>query len=99
MFFQFWLRQHPWSPVPHNKYLFEGDLTGYDEPVAKPENCDEYEPICNFPLKPNVAGQAYLNLVKRDWNTTSGNGNVDDLTLERLEGRFSVQIHTIFILF
>ena len=77
--------QRPWQEVPFNKALFEGNLSGNDQIVPKPEICDEFEPLCNYPLNPNQAGEVYLNLVKREWNTTSGNGNVDTLTLSRLQ--------------
>ena len=69
---------------PFNRALFESNLNIGDEPVARPEVCDEYDVVCNYPLNPNRAGVRFLNMIKRDWNTTTGNGNVDFLDMDRL---------------
>lgn len=47
--------------------------------------CDEFNVLCNYPLNANAAGLRYLELVKQEFNTTSGHSNVDDLDLARLE--------------
>ena len=88
-----------WQEKPFNRALFESNLQIGDEVVPKPEVCDEFNVLCNYPLNPNAAGVRYLELVKREWNTTSGNGNVDFLDLGRLsssvmlfKGEYEVKI-------
>ena len=82
-----WLREQARSwetDPPFNRALFESTMTFGDEVVAKPEVCDAYDVVCNYPLNPNKAGVRYLNMIKRDWNTTSGHDNVDFLDMNRL---------------
>ena len=56
-----WLReiQRPWQPEAFNRALFEEDLTFGDESIES-----------EWPLKPNAAGVAYLDMVKKEWNST-----------------------------
>ena len=48
--------------------MFEGK----DGPNAlpKPDDCDEENVLCNYPFNPNKAGEKWLNLVKKEWNST-----------------------------
>ena len=80
--------------------LCEPTISNPDPVIQPPAVCDAFNPLCNFQtLRPNAAGARFLELVKREWNTTSGNGNVDDLTIERLQqpvslfkGKYEVSI-------
>ena len=36
-------------------------------------------------MGPNAAGVKFLEMVKREWNTTSGNGHFDQLSVDRLQ--------------
>ena len=65
-----WLRevQRPWQEQPFNRALFEDNLDFGDEKVAS-----------NWPLSPNKAGKAYLDLVKGEWNSTMTLENVENI--------------------
>ena len=87
-----WLQEimRSWQTEAENarKVLFEDNLGHLDwaSPIIpKPEVCDEYNVLCNYPLNANAAGLRYLELVKHEFNTTSGHANVDDLNLARLD--------------
>ena len=61
-----WLREvdRPWNDVRFNRALFESNLDFGDPVVEKPDVCDEFNVLCNYPLNMNLAGETYLNLVK-----------------------------------
>ena len=65
-----WLRevQRPWQEEPFNRALFEDNLDFGDEKVAS-----------EWPLSPNKAGKAYLDLVKGEWNSTMTLENVENI--------------------
>ena len=56
-----WLRevQRSWQPEAFNRALFEENLTFGDDKIES-----------DWPLGPNAAGIAYLNMVKEEWNST-----------------------------
>merc|ERR1712062_406669 len=56
-----WLRekQRPWQETPFNRALFEENLD-----IGDPKFESDY------PFNPNEAGLTYLNLVKKEWNSS-----------------------------
>ena len=82
-----WRRENKDDPDTHEA-LFEIGLTASPaNPIIQPpSNCDAFNPLCNFnAMGPNAAGVKFLEMVKREWNTTSGNGHFDQLNVDRLE--------------
>jgi hypothetical protein len=58
-----------------NRALFEDQLEdGFcndlgdcaDPKIEKPEVCDEFNVVCNYPMKPNAAGVAFLEMIKEN---------------------------------
>jgi len=87
-----WLQevQRAWQDEAENKrkVLFVdnlGDLEWADPIVPKPDDCDEFNVVCNYPMNPNSAGVKYLEMIKKEFNTTTGHENVDELGLVRLD--------------
>jgi len=71
--------------------MFEGNL-GVNPHVPKPEVCDEYNVLCNYPMNPNKAGYRYLQLVKSEWNTTfeTTGGNIKSNILNFYDGSYEI---------
>ena len=75
-----WLRevQRPWQPTPFNRALFEGDLT-IGDPVVESD----------WPLNPNKAGKAFLDMIKDEWNSTQVLSNKIPNTIKLFKGVYS----------
>ena len=78
-----WLRevQRPWQPTPFNRALFEGDLT-IGDPVVESD----------WPLNPNKAGKAFLDMIKDEWNSTQVLSNKIPNTIKLFKGIYSGEI-------
>ena len=79
-----WLRevQRPWQEEPFNRALFEDNLDFGDEKVAS-----------EWPLSPNKAGKAYLDLVKGEWNSTMTLENVENIeNLRVFKGNYKIRM-------
>ena len=82
-----WLREIQ-KPDWH-RAMFESNVEGMPTQnpiIPKPDVCDEFNVLCNYPLNPNAAGYRWLELVKNEWNTTSGHANTPDLSTDLLAG-------------
>ena len=75
-----WLRevQRPWQPTAFNRALFEGDLT-IGDPVIESD----------WPLNPNKAGKAFLDMIKDEWNSTQVLSNKIPNTIKLFKGIYS----------
>ena len=83
-----WLRevQRPWQPTLFNRALFEGDLT-IGDPVVE----------SNWPLNPNKAGKAFLDMVKDEWNSTQVLSDNIPNTIKLFKGIYSGKYFFIVI--
>lgn len=70
--------QRPWQPTPFNRALFEGDLT-IGDPVVESD----------WPLNPNKAGKAFLDMIKDEWNSTQVLSNKIPNTIKLFKGLYS----------
>ena len=75
--------------------LFEGK--DGSNAVPKPEKCDSDNVLCNYPLNPNKAGEKWLNLVKKEWNSTQVLEKSDlNQALKLYQGKYQISGITHF---
>ena len=74
--------------------MFEGNLN-IKPHVPKPEVCDDYNVLCNFPMNPNEAGYRYLQLVKSEWNSTFETtvGEITKGVTTLFDGSYEISLH------
>ena len=65
--------------------------------VPKPEKCDSENVLCNYPFNPNKAGEKWLNLVKKEWNSTQVLEKSDfNKSLKLYQGKYQISGITHF---